>query len=266
MLGRRRVFMAGLVLFAGASLACGFAWSEASLITFRCIQGLGGALLSPAALSILVTTFAEGRERNLALGVWGGIAGSGAAAGTLLGGLLTSAFGWQWIFFINVPIGVVLIGLSPVPARAAARTAASGGAVRHSGAVTATAGLMLLVYGLTRATQIGWSSAETITLLVVSAGLLAELRRHRAARAPPRPAAAHPRPGDAADGEHRRAFSSAAAVQSSSSCSRSTCKQVLHYSALKTGVAYVATTFLSVLFGRWSRSRSSIASARASCC
>ena len=114
--GRRRLFMIGLVLFSGASLACGLSWSEASLITFRCIQGLGGALLSPAALSILVTTFAEGRERNLALGIWGGIAGSGAAAGTLLGGVLTSAFGWQWIFYINVPIGAALIGLQPLPA------------------------------------------------------------------------------------------------------------------------------------------------------
>ncbi len=132
MLGRRRVFMAGLVLFAGASLACGLAWSEASLITFRCIQGLGGALLSPAALSILVTTFAEGRERNLALGVWGGIAGSGAAAGTLLGGVLTSAFGWQWIFFINVPIGAALIGLSPFLLPAEREGRERRGAVRYS--------------------------------------------------------------------------------------------------------------------------------------
>ena len=109
LLGARRLFMAGLAVFSLASLMCGFAWSETSLITFRAIQGLGGALLSPAALSILVNTYAEGRERNMALGVWGGIAGSGAAAGTLLGGLLTSGLGWQWIFYINVPIGAALV-------------------------------------------------------------------------------------------------------------------------------------------------------------
>ena len=248
-LGRRRVFMAGLVLFAGASLACGFAWSEASLITFRCIQGLGGALLSPAALSILVTTFAEGRERNLALGVWGGIAGSGAAAGTLLGGLLTSAFGWQWIFFVNVPIGAVLIGLSPILLPAARE----GGERRGwrgfdiPGAVTATAGLMLLVYGLTRATQIGWSSAETIALLAVAAGLLLSFavieQRARHALLPLRILGlATPRAANIVG------FLIGASLFSQFFLLSLYMQQVLHYSALKTGVAYVATTFLSVLF------------------
>ena len=151
--GRRRLFMAGLALFTGASLMCGLAWSEGSLIAFRAVQGFGGALLSPAALSILATTFTEGRERNLALGIWGGIAGSGAAAGALLGGVLTSAFGWQWIFYVNVPIGAVLIGLTPFllsrePAGALARRS-----FEVAGAVTVTAGLMMLVYALTRATQ-----------------------------------------------------------------------------------------------------------------
>src|SRR5918911_4455908 len=113
LLGRRRLFIAGVALFTTSSLLAGFAWSEASLIAFRAAQGLGGALLAPAALSILTTTFAEGRERNIALGVWGAVSGSGAAAGVLLGGLLTSSLSWSWIFFINVPVGIVLVAISP---------------------------------------------------------------------------------------------------------------------------------------------------------
>ena len=105
LLGRRRLFVAGLAVFAASSLLCGLAWSEASLIAFRALQGLGGALLAPAALSLLMTTFAEGRERNVALGIYGAASGSGAAAGVLLGGVLTSYLSWSWIFFINVPVG-----------------------------------------------------------------------------------------------------------------------------------------------------------------
>src|SRR5207253_9328175 len=107
--GRRRMFMGGVILFSFSSLMCGLSWSEGSLIAFRVLQGLGGAILSPAALSILMTTFREGRERNVALGVWGAVAGSGAAAGTLLGGVLTSGIGWQWIFFVNVPVGIAVV-------------------------------------------------------------------------------------------------------------------------------------------------------------
>src|SRR5438874_9641510 len=113
LLGRRRLFIAGLVLFTVSSLLSGLAWSEGSLIAFRALQGLGGGLLSPAALSILTTTFREGRERNLALGIWGAASGSGGAAGVLLGGALTSAFSWSWIFFINVPAGVIVLALTP---------------------------------------------------------------------------------------------------------------------------------------------------------
>src|SRR5207248_4551021 len=109
-----RLFMAGLVLFTASSLLDGLAGSEGSLITFRALQGLGAALLSPAALSILTTTFEEGRERNLALGIWGAASGSGGAAGVLLGGVLTSAFGWSWIFFVNIPVGVPLLVLAAV--------------------------------------------------------------------------------------------------------------------------------------------------------
>ena len=114
LLGRRRLFVAGLALFTASSLLCGLAWSEGSLIAFRALQGLGGALLAPAALSLLMTTFAEGRERNLALGIYGAASGSGAAVGVLLGGLLTSYLSWSWIFFINVPVGLAAIALAPV--------------------------------------------------------------------------------------------------------------------------------------------------------
>src|SRR2546430_1733767 len=113
LLGRRRLFVAGLAVFVGSSLLSGLAWSEGSLIAFRALQGLGGALLAPAALSILMTTFPEGRERNTALGIWGAASGSGGAAGVLLGGLLTSYLSWSWIFFINVPVGAVVIALKP---------------------------------------------------------------------------------------------------------------------------------------------------------
>src|SRR4249919_2264759 len=113
LMGRRRLFMAGLALFTASSLLDGLAWSEGSLIAFRALQGLGAALLSPAALSILMTTFAEGRERNIALGIWGAASGSGGAAGVLLGGALTSAFSWSWIFFINVPAGLAVLAAVP---------------------------------------------------------------------------------------------------------------------------------------------------------
>src|SRR5689334_16066399 len=106
MLGRRRLFLGGIVVFTLASLLAGLAWSEASLISARVFQGLGAAIITPAALSILSTTFAEGRERNIALGAWGAVGGFGAVAGVLLGGVLTDALSWEWIFFVNVPVGV----------------------------------------------------------------------------------------------------------------------------------------------------------------
>ena len=171
LLGRRRLFVAGLALFAGSSLLCGLAWSEASLIGFRAVQGLGGALLAPAALSLLMTTFAEGRERNLALGIYGAASGSGAAAGVLLGGLLTSYLSWSWIFFINVPVGLAAIALTPV----LLRESRAGLAHRHfdfPGAATVTAGLMLLVYATTRATSDGWGADTTLALFAGAAALV----------------------------------------------------------------------------------------------
>ena len=176
LLGRRRLFMAGLALFAASSLLCGLAWSEASLIAFRALQGLGGALLAPAALSLLMTTFAEGRERNVALGIYGAASGSGAAAGVLLGGVLTSYLSWSWIFFINVPVGVAAIVLTPVLLRE------SRAELRHrhfdvAGATSITAGLMLLVYAMTRATSDGWGSAATLVLLGGRGGARGGVRR-----------------------------------------------------------------------------------------
>ena len=155
--GRRRLLMAGLALFTVSSLLNGLAWSEASLIAFRCLQGLGAAMMSPAALSILTTTFPEGRERNRALGIWGAVAGSGGAVGVLLGGVLTSAFSWPWIFFVNVPVGAAALAVTPVLVRES-RAELPYRYFDLAGAATITAGLMLLVYGMTRATQHGWGT------------------------------------------------------------------------------------------------------------
>jgi EmrB/QacA subfamily drug resistance transporter len=172
LLGRRRMFVAGLALFATSSLLSGFAWSSGSLVGFRALQGLGGALLAPAALSLLTTTFAEGRERNRALGIYGAASGSGAAAGVLLGGVITSYLGWSWIFFVNVPVAVAAIALTPFLLRESRADLQH----RHfdlAGAASVTSGLMLLVYGLTRATTDGWSSPVTLGLLGGAAALIA---------------------------------------------------------------------------------------------
>jgi EmrB/QacA subfamily drug resistance transporter len=171
LLGRRRLFVAGLAVFAVSSLLCGLAWSEGSLIAFRGVQGLGGALLAPAALSLLMTTFAEGRERNLALGIYGAASGSGAAAGVLLGGLLTSYLSWSWIFFINVPVGVAAIALTPVLLRES-RAELEHRHFDFAGAASVTAGLMLLVYAMTRATSDGWGSTSTLGLLAGAVALI----------------------------------------------------------------------------------------------
>jgi EmrB/QacA subfamily drug resistance transporter len=172
LLGRRRVFVAGIAVFTLSSLLCGIAWSEGSLIAFRAVQGLGGALLAPAALSLLMTTFAEGRERNLALGIYGAASGSGAATGVLLGGLLTSYLSWSWIFFINVPVGLLAIAIAPFLLAESRADLAH----RHfdlPGALSATGGLMLLVYATTRATSDGWGAATTLALLATAAALVA---------------------------------------------------------------------------------------------
>jgi len=183
LMGRRRMFMLGLVLFSLASLAGGLAQSEAWLIAARAVQGLGAAIVSPAALSIITTTFAEGGERNRALGVWGAVAGAGGAAGVLLGGVLTSGLSWRWVLFVNVPIGVLCASLAPrllVESRADTDTRTFD----IPGAVTVTAGLALLVYALVDAVNVGWGSTATLAriagALVLLAAFIAIERRQRA--------------------------------------------------------------------------------------
>ena len=180
LLGRRRLFVTGLALFVLSSLLCGFAWSEASLISFRALQGFGGALLAPAALSLLMTTFAEGPERNLALGIYAAASGSGAAVGVLLGGVLTSYLSWSWIFFINVPVGVAAMALAPL-LLTESRADLAHRRFDVPGALTITTGLMILVYATTRATDDGWAAPMTIGLfaaaiLLVLAFVAIELR------------------------------------------------------------------------------------------
>lgn len=172
LLGRRRVFMFGLVLFALASLLGGLASNEGQLIAARAVQGLGAAILSPAALSIVTTTFRDGAERNKALGVWGAVAGSGGAAGVLLGGVLTEYLGWEWVLWVNVPIGIIAAAIAP-SLIAESRSESETRAFDFGGAVTVTTGLSVLVYALVDAEQAGWGSAQTLGLLALAAGLIA---------------------------------------------------------------------------------------------
>jgi EmrB/QacA subfamily drug resistance transporter len=170
LLGRRLIFIVGLVLFTIASLVCGLANSAGVLIGSRAVQGLGAAIISPAALSIVTTTFREGAERNKALGIWGALGGSGAAAGVLFGGILTNYAGWEWIFWVNVPVGVIvlLLTLKFVP-----ESTAHLGHRRFdaAGAVTITSSLAIFVYAISKAPDVGWGSAQTILLLLASAAL-----------------------------------------------------------------------------------------------
>jgi EmrB/QacA subfamily drug resistance transporter len=165
LLGRRRVFMSGLVLFALASLAGGLAPSEGFLIAARAVQGLGGAILSPAALSIVTTTFREGSERNRALGIWGAVAGSGGAAGVLLGGVLTDSLGWEWVFFVNTPIAIAAALLAPRLIDES-RDEVSVRRFDAAGALTVTAGLSLLVYAMVDATNMAVSLALLATFVI----------------------------------------------------------------------------------------------------
>jgi EmrB/QacA subfamily drug resistance transporter len=169
-LGRRGVFMGGLVIFSIGSLLCGLAWSDEALIAARALQGLGAATITPAALSILTTTFTEGRERNIALGAWGAVGGFGAAAGVLAGGILTDLLSWEWIFYLNVPVGLAALALSPILLRESRD--AHGQSHDVPGAVLVTSGLVLLVLGITQGYNWGWGSASTIGVFVASAALL----------------------------------------------------------------------------------------------
>ncbi|HEY4347188.1 MAG TPA: DHA2 family efflux MFS transporter permease subunit [Gaiellaceae bacterium] len=246
LLGRRRMFMAGLMLFTVSSLLDGLAWSEGSLIAFRSLQGLGAAILAPAALSILTTTFAEGKERNLALGIWGAVSGSGGAAGVLLGGALTSSLSWSWIFFINVPVGALVLLVSPRLLRESRAELAH----RHfdiPGAASITGGLMLLVYAMTRAVQHGWGTTETVALLATSAGLIVAFvvieMRSEAPLLPMRMFKLRTLAGSNLAG-----LLLGGAVFSQFFLLTLYMQQVLHYSALKTGVAYITLTLAIIVF------------------
>jgi EmrB/QacA subfamily drug resistance transporter len=170
LLGRRRVFMVGTVIFTVGSLLCGLAWSETALIAARALQGLGAATITPAALSILVATFKEGRERNIALGAWGAVGGVGAAAGVLLGGILTDVLSWEWIFFVNVPVGVAALVLTPVLLSESLDRHGQGFDI--PGAILVTSGLSLLVLGITQGYGWGWESGRTIGVFAAAAVLL----------------------------------------------------------------------------------------------
>jgi EmrB/QacA subfamily drug resistance transporter len=171
LLGRRRLFIAGLVLFTVSSLLAGLAWSEASLIAARALQGLGAAVITPAALSILTTTFAEGKERNIALGAWGGVGAFGAVAGVLLGGVLTDALSWEWIFFVNIPVGVIGLALTPLLLTESRDLSAKSFDI--PGAALVTGGLVALVLAITQANDWGWTSVETIGVFALAGVLLA---------------------------------------------------------------------------------------------
>jgi EmrB/QacA subfamily drug resistance transporter len=169
LLGRRRMFMIGLTVFSAASLACGLANTIGVLIAARAVQGVGAAILSPAVLSIITTTFEEGSERNKALGIWGAIGGSGAAAGVLFGGILTKYAGWEWIFFVNVPVGALVLALTRPIVRESRIPALRG--FDAGGALTITSSLSLLIYAVSKAPDAGWASGRTIGLLIASAAL-----------------------------------------------------------------------------------------------
>jgi EmrB/QacA subfamily drug resistance transporter len=182
LLGRRRVFMVGLVLFTLASLLCGLAWSDGALIGARAFQGIGAAIMTPTALSIITTTFEEGTERNKALGIWGALGGIGATAAWLIGGPIVDGLGWEWIFFINIPVGLVALALSPALLREST-AATTRRSFDPAGALTITGALAVLVYAIVEAPDTGWADPQTIILLAGSAVLLAAFAaiesRHR---------------------------------------------------------------------------------------
>ncbi|HWJ30713.1 MAG TPA: DHA2 family efflux MFS transporter permease subunit [Gaiellaceae bacterium] len=251
LLGRRRLFAIGLGLFTVSSLLDGLAWSEGSLIAFRSAQGLGAALVSPGALSILTTTFDEGRDRNLALGIWGAVSGSGGAAGVLLGGALTSSLSWSWIFFINVPVGVAVLAL------AMRFVSESRADVTHRhfdlpGAASITAGVMVLVYAMTRAVQHGWGTTETITLLAVAAILIvAFVEIESRSSAPLLPLRMFKL--RTLTGSNLAGLLMGGAVYSQFFLLTLYMQQVLHYSAIQTGVAYVVLTVAVIVFANVSQ-------------
>ena len=238
LLGRRRVFIGGIALFTLGSVLSGLAWSAGSLVVFRGLQGLGGALFAPAGLSLLMTIFREGRERNTALGIWGAASGAGGAVGVLLGGVLTSYLSWPWIFYLNVPVGLALVLLAP-RYLAESRVALGHRHFDVAGATSVTAALMVLVFALTRATQNGWGSASTIALLGAAAVLAAAFVLIE------RRAASPLVPFEVFRGTTLSTGTLITAIVASVGFSQFFLltlylQQVLHYSAARTGLAFVA--------------------------
>ncbi|HEX4811881.1 MAG TPA: MFS transporter [Nonomuraea sp.] len=172
LLGRRRVFMTGLALFITSSAACGAAWSAEVLITARSVQGLSAAIMAPTALSIVIATFSDSAERNKALGIWGGLGGIGATAGLLLGGLITDALGWEWIFYLNIPAGLVILALCPMLLRES-RERAVGRTFDFAGAIMITVAPLLIAYAVIQAPESGWGSATTVGLFAGALAVLA---------------------------------------------------------------------------------------------
>ena len=238
LLGRRRMFMVGLVLFSAASLVCGLAGSIGVLIAARTAQGVGAAIISPATLSIITTTFEEGAERNKALGIWGAMGGSGAAAGVLFGGILTKYAGWEWIFFVNVPVGALVLALTRSVVRESRAPGLRG--FDAGGAVTVTSGLALLVYAISKAPAVGWAAGRTIGLLVAAAVLLAAFVAVEARQRSPLVPFSIFRT-KTLTGANAAGFLLGAVVYSSFFVLTLYVQQVLGYSALKTGLTFLAT-------------------------
>jgi len=245
LLGRRRVFFCGVLLFTLASLLCGLATSEAFLIVMRGIQGIGAAIIAPSALSIVSTAFPEGTERNKAFGVWGALGGSGAAIGVLLGGVLTNSLGWEWIFFVNVPIGILVLALTPFVV-SESRVATARLNFDPLGAITLTGGMIVLVYAISKAPDVGWGAASTIILLVVAAALLvAFLLIESRVEAPLVPLRIFRL--RTVSGANVVGLMIGAIIFSMFFLLTIYVQQVLNYSALKTGVTFLATAVTAIL-------------------
>ncbi len=245
LLGRRRIFLAGIVVFTLASLFAGLAWSETSLIAARAFQGLGAAVITPAALSILSTTFTEGRERNIALGVWGAVGGFGAAAGVLLGGILTDALSWEWIFFVNVPVGVTGFVLAPILLKESRD--ASVKSFDALGAVLVTSGLSALVYAITQAGQDGWLAGKTVSFFAASLVLLVGFVAWELRHSEPLMRIGILRI-KTVSGANVAGFILGTATFSLFLMLTLYMQQVLGYSPMKTGVAYLAVAGTAILW------------------
>ncbi len=246
LLGRKRIFLVGLTLFTVASLVCGLAGNIGVLIGARAVQGIGAAIISPAALSIVTTTFREGAERNKALGIWGALGGSGAAAGVLFGGIITKYLGWQWIFYVNVPVGALVFGLT-LPFVPESRAELGHRRFDVAGAITVTSGLALLVYAISKAPDVGWGSTRTIVLLIASVALLAvftaiELR----SRAPLMPFRIFRIRSVLA--ANVVGFLLGAVIFANFLVLTLYVQQVLGWSALKTGITFLATAGTTVIW------------------